>query len=236
VSGYLARLAARASDRRADDALTPRLGPAIAAPGLLASEADATEESTLRVTAAAPRSQSPERSAFREQAAAAAPVDEPPAAPARTPRAREQPTRGPRKAAPPTPELDVADAPTPARAVDGSELQSPAPSAAPVSAPPTASQAERESTDAVAAEIHTLVELRPTLTPALVPPGASARASEPEHPPRVEVRIGRVEVRPPRPAPPAPAGAARSRPAPAPAPDPFARLAAARRYVDRVWG
>ena len=234
MSGYLTRLAARASGRPVEHALAPRLAPAIAGPGLLGLEADATEESIPGATAGAPRNQSLERSALREQAAAAAPVDEPPATPARTAAARAQPAQGPPEAAPPAPEPDIAGVSPPARAVDRYELRGPAPSAEPVAALPPTLQAPREST-ADAAEVHTLVELRPrrTLTPGLLPPVASARASEPERPPRVEVRIGRVEVRPPRPAPPAPSGSTRSRPAPAT--DPFARMAAARRYVDRVW-
>jgi hypothetical protein len=72
-----------------------------------------------------------------------------------------------------------------------------------------------------------LVEMRPR-EPAAHFPIAPAPAA-----PRVEVRIGRVEIRSPRapepwrPVEPVPV----ERPAP---PDPFAGLAAARRYVDRA--
>jgi hypothetical protein len=233
MSGYLMRLAARASGRPVGDALAPRLAPAIAGPGTLVREADAaTPQETVPEATVERRRREP--SGRPEQTVVAAPGVEPPAAPARTPAARAQPARGPREAAPSTPEPAVADASTLARAVDRSEVQGTAPSAEPVAALPTASRAPRKST-ADAAEASTLVELRPrpTLAPGPLPAVASARASEPERPPRVEVRIGRVEVRPPRPVPPAPAGPPRSRPTPAP--DPFARLAAARRYVDRVW-
>jgi hypothetical protein len=49
-------------------------------------------------------------------------------------------------------------------------------------------------------------------------------------PPRIEVRIGRIEVRPPEPAWPEPPPAH----SPAP-PSDFGELAASRHYVDRLW-
>jgi hypothetical protein len=67
-----------------------------------------------------------------------------------------------------------------------------------------------------------------------LPPGGVGAGASREGPPRIEVRIGRVEVR--RPAPPEPV----EWPAPAPAAveraaGGFGELAATRRYVDRRW-
>ena len=83
------------------------------------------------------------------------------------------------------------------------------------------------------------VELKPrSLAPAPVPASPAARAAAQAEAPTVEVRIGKVEVRAPRS--PNLRGWSSSGTAPAapsvPAEPPFARMAAARRYLDRSWG
>ena len=84
----------------------------------------------------------------------------------------------------------------------------------------------------------TPVELRlrpPAAAPVPASPTSSAAAQSQAR--TIEVRIGRVEVRSPRP--PELAGWSTSAPPPAPAAaaEPaFARMAAARRYLDRSWG
>jgi len=80
------------------------------------------------------------------------------------------------------------------------------------------------------------LRLRPPAAPP-VPASPAARAAALSQAPTVEVRIGRVEVRDPRP--PDLPGWSTSAPQPAPAApaEPaFARMAAARRYLDRGWG
>lgn len=67
----------------------------------------------------------------------------------------------------------------------------------------------------------------------LVLPVAGAPAGTPERSTRIEVRIGRVEVRAPQ-QPEAPSEPVAAESA-EPAVSPFADLVAARRYVDRRW-
>jgi hypothetical protein len=233
VNGYLTRLAARASGRPAGATLASRPTPAITNQGGLAAEADEVREERL-LEAPGAAVQAPEHASVQTPTAARA------AGPAATP-ARQLPEP---MAPPLEPDVRSALIETSSDEPDPAPSQ-PEPAAKPVAvearpprplqarAQPSASPTLRAPTEPKdATEIDGLVELRPHQASAVPPllPHAKARGQSDQT--RVEVRIGRVEVRPPRPAPPAPA-APPSRLALAP--DPFARLAAARRYVDRVW-
>jgi hypothetical protein len=77
------------------------------------------------------------------------------------------------------------------------------------------------------------LRLRPPAAPP-VPASPAARAAAQSQAPTIEVRIGRVEVRAPHP--PELPGWSVAAPPPTPAEPAFARMAAARRYLDRGWG
>jgi hypothetical protein len=173
----------------------------------------------------------------------------------RTPSAEPPPARG--DAAPETiaPRIDQATAHSEARAGDAGVEPSPAPATAtpsrpvaePVTARPTVPEHDAAPPRVAPTPVRDAEPLLPeqTAEPPAPRPRVALLPREPENrpdvptaavstTPRVEVRIGRVEVRAPR-------APERWRPVDAapvhvqPAPDPFAGFAAARRYVDRTW-
>jgi hypothetical protein len=131
----------------------------------------------------------------------------------------------------------------PAPAAPSAAAPSPAAAPAPTTAPPptrTRAHVEDPAPPRVRARPHDVVPderdsgsaPQPPATVRLRPAPAPAPAA-PTTPPRIEVHIGRVEVR--RPAAPAPAPPAQGDAGPSRrAPRGFGELAAARRYVDRL--
>lgn len=229
MSSYLTRLAARAGGRPAGATLAPRLAPSVAAPGQIGSEPEeaAVERGDGRPEPAAGAEIVPGRAdaAPPETALVAAPlrettvaVDAVDAVAASGTAAAEEPAAA---LNPQTPQPSRPDA-----------VAEPARPRGPRAQPPTREHARPGQPPTEAEAAGPVVELQPRPTPRAVDRATRAGAREQDRPPRIEVRIGRVEVRPPRPAPPpAPAQRAPS----APPRDPFAGLAAARRYVDRAW-
>ena len=228
MSTYLTRLAARASGRPAGAMLSPRPAPTIAAPDIVAADANETTEKADATPIAVPWSPDIEATVGRSQPDAPLPAVASPAPVHPDPAGR---------VAPPPPE-EVTEAPQvrsagetdpildKRAAAPAQDRPSPAPTQQPSSSPRTSGDAGDPP------PIPAMVELRPRPTAAALTARAGAKAQSPSGVQRVEVRIGRVEVRPPRPAPPPPVS---PRHLPPPKADPFARLAAARRYVDRVW-
>jgi hypothetical protein len=245
MSGYLTRLAARASGRDLGPVLAPRFPPAI--PAVVRFNDASLEPPIQNELLAGPSKQ---------------------AEPARQPKA--EPPTAPAVAAPATEAAAEAEMPVPEPTAltalpTGRPKTPPIAELAQIAAPQPAEPPM--SIPAVAAEVrvgHVAIPNPPPAEPATAAARSPSGRNEPKQPalvklvprpvlastlptarrhthwaaqpsqPRIQVHIGRVEVRPP--------GAAvqreiRPTPAAAPAsrPDPFARLAAARRYVDRAW-
>jgi hypothetical protein len=221
VTGYLARLVERAVGLPST-ALGPRLGPVFPPATAAPPQELPAEETAMRDPGRADVSALP----------AAAPPPGRPSPPAAPPGAETMPVPAGRAllGAPVPPEpprrpaLDVPPADMPAG-------RDPAPAAPPATAPAPAARAARASLNPVPERrVPALVGPRPD-PPA--PAGDGAAAPALERSPRIEVRIGRVEVRAPHPPEAAPERVAVAGAQPPAAP--FADLAAARRYVDRRW-
>ena len=243
MTGYLAGLVARGLGRTPGPALEPRLGPEILSdsrqpPAPPLKPAPVTVGEVVEERAAVPQHARVEL--FRVDPAS---VNEARPDPPRF----EAPRTGRRsRAAEPAPPRKGAQQAEPAAAQPASAPRAPEGSPSPavtVQAAELAGRPERQQIVHVAAapvftpppveERHLarpLVQLLPreAAEPSPLPAPSAPAASH------VEVRIGRVEVRAPRAPEPwrpaEPASVLREAPA-----DPFARLAAARRYVDRAW-